>query len=372
MHDVIIVGGGAMGSAAAWALTRAGREVLLLEKYGPGHDRGSSHGATRLYRVGYLEPDYIELARWAGRQWRELERESGTELLAVTGAVDHGLRRAELDDIAARWAASGVASEILSTAAARERWAGMDFDGDVLHQPDGGRLHADRAIAALQRLAAAAGAELRHGTAVTAIRTAGDAVEVVADEAVLRARHVVVAAGSWAPRLLADLIPLPALRVTQEQPAHFTPLDPTHAWPSFVQWRGSETSGAQDLDHAETYGLLTPGEGVKVGYHATGPMVDPDRTDRAPDPVADRHLREYVRRWFPGVDADSAVTTTCLYDNTASGDFVVDRVGPITVATGFSGHGFKFVPVIGHVIAGLVTGSAPAPPRFALAAHRVP
>jgi sarcosine oxidase len=357
VHDVIVIGGGAMGSAATLALTRAGREVLLLERFWPGHDRGGSHGATRIFRLVYDEPDYVRLAKRALLLWRELESESGTRLLTTTGAIDHGEfplteRTALLDSLE-------VPFEVLAPAAALERWPGMAFETSVLHQPDGGRLNADAAVNTLQRLAVLGGARIHFGHKVTGVAAVGDTVEVRTGDEVLTARHVVVAAGPWTPALLRGTVDLPPLTVTQEQPAHFavpTDLD----WPSFVHWR----PGLPD-----SYGLFAPGEGVKVGFHGTGPVVDPDGRDFTARTDGLLALSEYVKRWLPGADPDTLEPVSCLYDNTAGDDFVIDRVGPVTVATGFSGHGFKFVPAIGELLAGLVTGTSPAPARFTLASH---
>jgi sarcosine oxidase len=355
VHDVIVVGGGAMGSAAAWALARAGREVHLLERFGAGHDRGGSHGATRIFRLVYGEPDYVALARRSLRLWRDLEAESGTELLVTTGAIDHGIAGPIVTGVTDVLAAQGVPFDVLDPAEARRRWPGMAFGTPALHQSDGGRLLADAAIRTLQRLS---GVQISYERAVTSLALAGDGVEVRTEDGTLRARQVVVAAGSWAPALLRGIVDLPPLSVTQEEPAHFQPVDAL-SWPSFIHWRAPH----------DVYGLLTPGEGVKVGFHGSGPVVDPDRRDNTATEEGSRLLREYVERWLPGLRAGTAAPISCLYDNTASGDFVLDRVGPITVATGFSGHGFKFVPAIGQILADLVTGARPAPARFRLAAH---
>lgn len=357
MHDVIIIGGGAMGSAAAMSLTRAGRKVLLLERFWPGHDRGGSHGATRIFRLVYDEPDYIRLAKRALELWRDLEADAGVRLLTTTGAIDHG--QPSVTDRTTLLAEHDVKFEVLDPAEATKRWPGMAFETQVLCQPDGGRLNADAAVNTLQRLAIAGGARVHFGHDVAGVAIRDDSVEVHLDDDVLRARHVVVTAGSWAPALLPGTFGLPPLRVTQEQPAHFA-VRADHDWPSFVHWRP---------EVADSYGLFAPGEGVKVGFHGTGPVVDPDRRDFIAREDGLRALSEYVRRWLPGADPDTAEPVSCLYDNTSNDDFVIDRVGPVTVATGFSGHGFKFVPAIGELLAGLVTGTASAPARFTLAAH---
>jgi sarcosine oxidase len=349
--DVVVVGGGAMGSAAAWSLARRGADVVLLERFTPGHTNGASHGASRIFRLAYAQPDYIRLARRALDLWRKLESETGTPLLDLTGGVDHGLL-APIEDIAGALDAEGVPGRWLRAEEASERWPGLRFAGPVYFHPSSGRVHADNAVAALQSAAAARGAVVRHETPVLSVTVrAENEVEVVTPAETLRARRVVVAAGAWTPKLLPGLL---RVRVTQEQPAHFTPLDPALQWPSFIHHR-------PDLG---VYGLATPGEGIKAGFHGTGPEVDPDHRDFAEEPVH-AHLRDYARHWLPGVDADAATPISCTYTTTPTSDFVVDRTGPLVVLAGFSGHGFKFTPAIGELAADLVAGVRPLP-RFRL------
>jgi sarcosine oxidase len=359
VYDVIVIGGGAIGSSAARSLTKAGRRVLLLERFWPGHDRGGSHGRTRNFRLVHGEGDYVRLARRSLRAWRDLESESGVRLLTTTGGVDHGLSEPELAARAAVLRTQGVPFEVLDPAEATRRWSGMKFEELVLHQRDAGRLRADRAVEVSQRLAILGGAEIHYGRTVTSITARGELVEVRTGDEVLTARHVVVAAGPWTPALVSEVVKLPPLIVTQEQPTYFAVRSDVD-WPSFVHWR----PGA-----AVSYGQLAPGEGVKVGFHATGPIVDPDDRDFTAQASALRVLRTYVKRWLPGADPDTAEPISCLYDNTDNDDFIIDTVGPLTVATGFSGHGFKFAPVIGDLVANLVAGGKTLT-RFALAAHQ--
>ncbi|MFG1877894.1 FAD-dependent oxidoreductase [Sphaerisporangium sp. NPDC049003] len=363
--DVVVVGGGGMGSAAAWRLAGRGVDVVLLERFEAGHVRGASHGASRIFRVSYTEPTYIRLAQEAEGLWRELEAASGVSLLTTTGGVDHG-RTADLGLLAEAVEAAGAPGEWLAPEEAAERWPGLRYDGKVLFHPAGGRLHADDALSALQAQAARLGAVVRHETPVTSIVVRGDdAVEVVAGEDVYHAKRVVVAAGAWAEKLLGGLVPLPPLRVTQEQPAYFAPLRDDVAWPNFVHHLDGESLEAMGFPSG-VYGLGTPGEGVKAGFHGTGPVVDPDDRDFQPEPAQLRALREYARAWLPGVDADALTPISCTYTTTPTSDFVLDRVGPVVVAAGFSGHGFKFVPAVGRILADLaLTGERPDA-RFAL------
>lgn len=364
----VIIGGGVVGAAAAYALTRRGERVLLVEQHGRGHDRGSSHGATRIFRQGYADAEYVALTTRALARWEALEDAGDRQLIDRTGAVDHG--RAEVvDAIAAALAAADIPHETLTPDEAAARWPGIAFEGHVLTHATAGRIRSAEAIEVLLTLAEATGlADLRFDTRVTRIDDHGDEVTVTLggtpdhEAAAVRTRSLVAAVGSWAPTLVGDLLAergarLPAIRVTQEQPAHFPSHLPDEAWPSFVHW----------ADGDDVYGLFTPGEGVKVGFHGTGPVVDPDHRDRTPVPAEAERLQAYVARYVPGVDASAPTFISCLYDNSPNEDFVVDRRGPITVATGSSGHGFKFAPLLGEMLADLATGGAPHP-RFALAA----
>jgi len=380
--DHVVVGGGVMGSAAAWQLARRGREVVLLERFGPGHDHGASHGSSRIYRTTYPEATYLDLAQESFVLWRLLEVEADETLLEVTGGVSHarpGLPSARRTEaVAGAFAARGIPFQWLDPAEAGRRWPGLRFEGRVLHETTtAGRLHADRAVAALQRRAVAHGADVRHGTPVRHLEREGDGVRVVTQHGEVVARSLVVAVGAWSAGLVAPLLDGPDARggatlplvVTQEQPAHFAPRDPAVPWPSFTHDPGPDAGYPSGV-----YGLASA-DGVKVGFHAVGPRVDPDRRDRTPEPTQLEALRDYVRRWVPGADPDDLAPVSCTYTTTPDHDFVLDRRGPVVVAAGFSGHGFKFAPAVGRVLADLADEArgepaAPVRPdltRFALA-----
>ena len=237
----------------------------------------------------------------------------------------------------------------------------------VLHHAEAGRLHADHAVAAMQRRARAEGAEVWHNSPVTGLRTHSAGVRVLNASGSLRFDQVVVAAGAWTTELLAGAPAvqreLPEMTTTQEQPAHFVPLETPVGWPSFIHHPGAEYTGPG------IYGLGSA-DGIKIGEHGTGPVVETATRDYLPDPAGIARLRTYAAQWLPGVDPATASATTCLYTTTPDHNFVIDRRGPITVAAGFSGHGFKFAPAIGELIAGLVNGTTDAPELFALGSHR--
>ncbi|MCS6555839.1 FAD-dependent oxidoreductase [Curtobacterium flaccumfaciens] len=358
---VVVIGAGVVGAATAYALTARGEHVLLVEQHARGHQLGSSHGATRIFRQGYADPEYVALTTRALALWEALEAAAGEELIVRTGAVDHG-RPEVVDAIAAALADADIPHESLTPDQAAARWPGIAFEGHVLTHASAGRIRSERTIEVFLTLAERTGlADLRFDTRVTGLEDHGDDVTVtLSDGSAVRTASVVAAVGSWAPTLVGELLAgrgagLPAIRVTQEQPAHFPSHLPDAAWPSFVHW----------ADGDDVYGLLTPGEGVKVGFHGTGPVVDPDHRDFVPVPAEAERLQAYVARYVPGVDATKPTFISCLYDNSPDEDFVIDRVGPLTVATGFSGHGFKFAPLLGEMLADLATGGVPHP-RFAL------
>lgn len=355
-----IVGAGVAGSSAAWHLTRAGYDVEVFEQYEAGHDRGSSHGSSRIFRLAYPHPTYVALVVRALLEWRVLEEEASAPLLELTGGIDHG-PPAALEPLHAALRAAGQRTEYWSAADVADRWPGLRVDTAALHHPDAGRLHADGAVAALQSAAARRGATLHFRTPVRRllVRTDGR-VSLETDDSAYLVDQVVVAPGAWAiGQLLDGLVQLPRLRVTQEQPVHFAATDPL-AWPSFIHHGGAGLPAG-----GGTYGVGSV-DGVKVGFHAVGREVDsPGDRDRSIDGVAVQQVKAYARQWIPGVDADRASAQTCLYTLTPDHDFIADRRGPVAVMAGFSGHGFKFGSVLGSLAVDLIEGR-PALPAFSL------
>jgi sarcosine oxidase len=341
--DLLVVGGGAMGSATAWWAARSGRSVTLLERHSGHHAHGSSHGRSRIFRLAYREAAYVALAREAYDLWRLLESESGAALLEVTGGVDHG-SPASVAAVAEHLGAAGVPYSLLSPAEAGERWPALRFDGDVVHQPDAGRLDADAVVTTLHGEAIRHGADVRFSTVALAAQETPYGVAVSTTSGPIEARVVVVAAGAWLPGLLPSLpVPddLPAFRVTQEQPVYF-PCAAGVSWPSFIHWR----------DPVAMYGLAAPGDGVKAGEHGSGRVVDPD-APRPVDAAAVARMEAYAAEWLPGAVPVATRADSCLYTSTPDESFVLRRSGNVVVCSPCSGHGFKFVPAIGRRTAGL-------------------
>ncbi|WP_298944401.1 FAD-dependent oxidoreductase [uncultured Microbacterium sp.] len=362
---IIIIGGGVMGLSAAWQLTRRGERPIVLERFARGHHEGASHGETRNFNNAYGEDHYLDLLARAREGWDALGTVDGEPLLRLHGLVSHGAGAAlgsgsgaGLAEIAAGLTARGIPAELLGGAEAARRWPGMRFEDTVLYSPDAGVARAAAALRELERRTVEAGGEVRWNTRVRAVSPDADGVDVVTDAGVLRADVAIVVAGAWTEGLVNGGIRLPRLRVTEETPAHFTARI-AGPWPSFNQF---VAPGAQP---ANVYGMPTPGEGIKVGFHGVGDEIDPDA--RPHRPTWQRELAAYVGEWLPGLDPESAVPISCTYTTTPTEAFVLDRVGPLVIGAGFSGQGFKFAPGVGATLADLAldpTARAAAPFRL--------
>jgi sarcosine oxidase len=361
--DVMIVGGGIMGTAAARALSSRGRGVLLLERFTLGHANGSSGGPTRNFRLTYHDPVYVRMARNALEGWRRLESESGSELLRVVGGLDVGEATALS---AAALEAAGESFERPSAAEVVERWPVLRFDegSAFLYQPDGAIIRADEALRIQARLARAAGAELRERTVVEAIRPAADGVEVVTSGGeVIRAPAAIVAAGAWAGPLLRGVgIDLP-LQPTLEQSTHFEAGLEGSSIPTIIDWDAAPRRPPYLVPNP-----FRPGE-IKAGAHLSGPPVDPDARSFEPDAEREAEIVTWTGRRLPS-PVWLLRTETCLYTTTPDEDFVIDRVGPLVVASPCTGHGFKFAPLVGEVLTDLLMGKQPPIPLERFRADR--
>ncbi len=354
---VIVVGAGVYGLAAARRLALAGADVTVLEARQPGGPFAASAGSTRVLRFEYgAATHYTELVLRARTQWRELERLIGETLYDETGMLWFAIELSDyLYESLRTCEAAGLPVRHLEPADAARRFPMFSLDGvaAVLHDAEGGVLHARRATLALARLAEAAGARVRGGVAVRAV---GDGVVELADGTREMADQVLVATGAWT----GDLLGAP-VRSTQQVNVYLR--IPT---PGLPVW-------TYDLD---VYGLSDDGgAGLKVGGHAVGPDVDPDDAAAREAPATEvARLADAARRRLPGLDwprgaAPVRGADVCCYALTASESPIVDRTGERTVVcAGFSGHGFKFAPTVAAAAADLVLGRQPdidlAPFRF--------
>jgi sarcosine oxidase len=363
--NVIVVGAGLMGAASTLALARRGHDVLTLEARAPGHREGSSHGSTRIVRRSYLDRGYLEMTGRALELWRELEHLAGTRLLTMTGGLEGGVGRQprRLRDVLS---AAGVPCELLGPDAARERWPHLRLGDDVLYQPDAGVIDPELAVAEMLRLAREAGARVEHERPVLSIEEDVGGARVHTAAGPIAADVVVAAAGPWLGPLLAGVVALPPLTVTQQQVFHFAPAEPVGAagqapWPVVVCADGRISNyalpGGPD-------GLVAGN--VKIAEHSPGPVTTADARDGRIDAAGRRRVVDHVRRSWPGLAPDPVAEYTCLYTWTPDEGFILDRAGPIVVCSPCSGHGAKFTPLVGEYVAGLAEGRALPYARFGL------
>jgi sarcosine oxidase len=360
--EVAVVGAGLLGSAAARALAARGVPVMLFEQFGLGHDRGSSHGATRIFRFSYPDPYYVRMAVLASEAWDRLAADAGEELLVRTGGLDAG---PGAQDCAAALAECGVEHAWLTDGQVRDAYPGIAVrPGErMLFQPDSGVCLAGRTVAALQRLACRDGTSVRAGTPVLGIEPRSDEVLLSTAAGEVTARAAVITAGPWAQGVLAGALPqAPRLTATVQQVRYFAPRDPATPWPTLIEW----PPGGLVWYAAPAAGGAP---GVKVAAHIPGRAVDPrDGPFTELDAALEAEAAEYVRDRLPGLDPAGLGAETCLYTMTADEDFLLDRTGPLVVGGGCSGHAFKFGPLLGEFLAALALGQdIPVPrERFAL------
>jgi sarcosine oxidase len=340
MTDVFVVGAGVMGAATARELARRGREVVLFERFEIGHTKGSSHGASRIFRLSYDDPMYVRMAQEALVLWRELEDEVGDPILTTTGGVDVG-EPALANDAALE--ACGATHERMTGVEAAERFPVFTFGHEetVVYQPDAGIVHAERSVRAFVDSAVRHGAELHEHACVESVRPDGDGVAITVAGDELRGGAAVVTAGAWARPVLSTAgIDLPV--TTTRQTATYFGLEGPPP-PVLVQW-----------ESYPLYALADPGRGIKAAQHQQGGPADPEEPGLVDEEQVAR-LARWVGERFPDVDAASRPADTCMYTNTADERFILERRGPVVIGSPCSGHGFKFAPLIGSRLADLAT-----------------
>ncbi|HET7581507.1 MAG TPA: N-methyl-L-tryptophan oxidase [Candidatus Limnocylindria bacterium] len=360
-YDAIVIGLGGMGSATAFHLARRGRRVLGLEQYGLLHDRGSSHGLTRIIRLAYHEhPSYVPLLRRAYELWHELEQLSGERLLITTGSIEGGPEDGPLFQGALEAARiHDLPHEVLDVAELRRRFPAYgDFEPSthVVLQPDGGFLLAERTLLAHINQAVRHGAELHfHEPVLDWEPTADGGVRVASARATYEADRLVICAGPWAGRLVPRIAPLavPERQVLAwlqpTRPELFAP----DRFPVFVL----------DVEEGNYYGFPEHDvPGFKFGrYHHLREPMDPDDPDRATHPEDEAILRAFAARYFPGGAGPTILLKACIFTNSPDEHFVIDRLpdaSQVSIAAGFSGHGYKFCSLVGEVMADLALDGA--------------
>lgn len=362
--DVIVAGLGAMGSAAAYHLASRGKRVLGIEQFTSPHDRGSSHGGSRIIRQAYWEgADYIPLVQRAQELWRRLEKDSGARLLHIIGGLFLGSRDGNLVSRSVAAAEQyAIRFELLDRREVERRFpAFVTQPGDAaVYEPNAGYLMPEECIRAHLELAGRAGAELRFEEKVLSWSAAGDHVEVRTGKGTYQGGHLVITSGPWANEALHGVMPL---RVTRQVMAwmglrggvsQFLP----DRFPVYV---AEDVTGG-----APIYGFPAidgPGGGVKAAIHGRDDVCTADGVDRVVHGEDIQMIREKLKTRIPALDGELLRAKICLYTMTPDEHFVIGphpQIPACTIACGFSGHGFKFSSVVGEVLADLATSGRTA------------
>ena len=358
-YDAIVIGVGGMGSAAVYHLARRGLQVLGLEKYSIPHEMGSSHGYSRMIRYTLQEhPSYVPLVRRSYELWHEMEETAGEELMVTTGSIRAGapdspffLNAQEACDL------HSIPYEILTASEVNKRFPGYRFPEEIssVYQADGGFLLPERCIVTHVQAAERAGADVHSQETVLDWEVRGDGVQVRTDRDTYTAGRLVVTAGPWAANLVPELA---AYAVPERQVmGWFQPKRPelyaAEAFPVFGVF----------TEEGRYYGFPSHAvPGFKIGRaHHLLQKVNPDAIDREVHPEDEDILRQVVNRYFPLAAGKLLDGKTCMYTNTPDEHFMIgtlDGQPQVSVAAGFSGHGFKFASVIGEIMADLAQNGA--------------
>ena len=352
--DVIVIGCGGFGSSAMFHLAQRGLKVIGIDRFHPPHDRGSSHGETRIIRKAYFEhPSYVPLLHRAWELWEELSKSVGERLIEQRDLLMAGPPGSEVIE-GARLSARlyGLPMENLTAVEAAIRYPTFRLPKDyvVAIESTSGYLWAERCVAAHLSSAASFGAQLRPDETVLSVSSSGAGVRVQTDRGCYSAGAAVVTSGAWTSKLLSDYA------------RHISVLRKTLCWfpVTSENWIRKERTPLFFIDAPESqfYGIPSvDGETIKVGMHTGGEVVpDPTTLSRQVTDEDERPISHFAGKYLEGIEPQASRSVICMYSMTPDGHFLLDRLpeSPIVVAAGFSGHGFKFTSVLGEVVADLV------------------
>jgi sarcosine oxidase len=372
--DAIVMGLGGIGSAAAYHLATRGKRVLGLERFTPAHDRGSSHGSSRIIRQAYHEnPGYVPLVLRAYELWEQLERDTQTHLLTTTGGLFLGPENSDVVQgslLSARQ--YNLAYEVLDAKEIQRRFPVLRPRAEdcAVYEKKAGFLRPEATVAAHLGLAAQHGARLHFEEPIVDWKVMGNgAVQVITAKATYEAAHLMIATGAWASSLLKLSLPL---HVRRHVMAWFHPIEAIQSFspgrfPIYI-WRTS--------DETVFYGFpATDCEncGVKAAMHSGGNVCTAESIDRGIHDLDIDEIRNQLATYIPALNGKLLHAATCMYTMTPDEHFIVSRhpdYSQVTIACGFSGHGFKFATVLGEVLADLAMDGGTKWPIDFLSAER--
>lgn len=372
-YDVVVVGLGGMGSAAAYHLARRGSKVLGLEAHSPVHTFGSSHGESRIIRMAYMEhPDYVPLLRRAYELWEQLQSEASAEILRLTGGLFVGSPEGPVVGGSLRSAREhSLPHEVLDASEIHRRYPALRPASDqaALFEGSAGVLFPERCIEAHLRGAREAGAELHHNERVLEWEATASGVVAVTEAGRYEADTVVLTAGAWLGKVLSELcLPLQPERIPVYwlRPRARSEMFGAGRFPIYI-WEVEGGHSFYGFPHLER-------PGVKVGRHHSRESCDPDLVSREITPTDESPIRAFIRAHIPDLDGPVEEVVVCMYTNTPDEHFLVDRhpeLPNVVYAGGFSGHGFKFASVMGEILADMAMRECPTPAADFLRADRL-
>ena len=354
-YDVAVAGLGGIGSAIAAHCAARGASVIGFEQFGPAHDRGSSHGKSRMIRKAYFEdPAYVPLVLRSYELWRALERETGQKLLRITGLLSVGEEKSEI--IAGTKRASAqhdLRLEVWGRQKMRARYPSLQIWSDevALFEPDAGVLDPEEAVRAHLKTSRTAGADLCFGTAMRSWEVNDDGIALfLVDGTSISARSLVLSLGPWFKETLQGVGV--TLRIQRNLQAWFSPATNDYGvgrFPAFFLDRAGLP--------APLYGFPDFGDGLKAAFHGFGQLTSAEEVDRNVEMARDvTPIAQALDQWMPGAAGTFLEAKPCLYSLTPDANFVIDRHpthANVVLCGGFSGHGFKFAPVVGEIVADL-------------------
>ncbi|MCG8407464.1 MAG: N-methyl-L-tryptophan oxidase [Phycisphaerales bacterium] len=357
-YDVIVSGIGAMGGAACYHLARRNLRVLGIEQYKIDHDQGSSHGRSRVIRKAYFEdPRYVPLLHRTYEMWRELEKATDLRLLHLNGCLNLGPPDHECIQGAKQSAEEhGLPHEVLNGDEIKRRWpAFKPNESDIgIYEPDGGFLVPEQCVKLHVDLACNHGADIRTEERVLKWSAKPDGVRVETDKDDYAAKHLVITSGAWLGNVVSEMTSL--LCIERQVQLWFEPNVHEHCtakrMPVFIHFTGDRAF----------YGIPMLGdEGIKIGEHHCGHITTADGINRQITDEDEANVRAYLSRHMPDANGLLRDAEVCMYTNTPDDHFIVDRHprhDNVLIAGGFSGHGFKFSPVVGQALSDLILDNA--------------
>lgn len=363
LYDCIVIGVGSMGASACYHLASRGQKVLGIEQFSILHTNGAHSGQTRIIRKAYFEhPDYIPLLKRAYENWAALEIMTGEQVYYPCGLLYAApARDALIEEVKKSAALYNIPLQRLTTDELSKIYPQFQLPDnfEVLLEPEAGFLDVGNAITRYALLAQSSGAEIHTGEKVIDWKRTADTTEVVTDKETYRCKKLVITAGPWSAQLIPGITD--KLRITRQVLSWMQPAEPEKFTKDvFPCWMivkpGTEGSyyGFPAMKEGEFGGPA----GMKMALHYPGSTTTPGTIDRTVHPEDLEHLAAFTNEYIPGASEKINDTASCMYSNSPDEHFVIDHLPgtdqQVTVAWGFSGHGFKFVSVVGEVLADLV------------------